>query len=90
RHSVGAARSCPGSSCRPHPAVGVCASTPDIGNGFAGLCIGWFRLHNGEKALIYLTTRRHVVYRPTFDGYTLLLSVEAPSGFIDTLKQYAP
>lgn len=61
-----------------------------LGTGLPGYASGWFRLHNGEKALIYLTTRRHVVYLPTLDGYTLLLSVEAPYGFIDTLKQYAP
>ncbi|WP_089941605.1 PH domain-containing protein [Candidatus Entotheonella palauensis] len=61
-----------------------------FGTGLPGYASGWFRLHSGEKALIYLTTRRHVVYLPTFAGYVLLLSVEKPAEFIATLKQYTP
>lgn len=58
-----------------------------FGTGLPGYASGWFRLRNGEKALIYLTQRRDVVYVPTLDGYSLLLSVDEPERFIDSLKR---
>lgn len=61
-----------------------------FGTGLPGYSSGWFRLRNGEKALIYLTRRHDVVYLPTFDSYSLLLSVEEPARFIKTLQQYKP
>jgi len=61
-----------------------------FGTGLPGYASGWFRLRNGEKALVYLTKRRDVVFVPTSDGYSLLLSVEEPERFIETLKQYHP
>ena len=60
-----------------------------LGTGLPGYASGWFRLHNGEKALVYLTRRQEVVYVPTFNGYSLLLSVEDSRRFITTLKQYS-
>ncbi len=57
-----------------------------LGTGLPGYASGWFRLRNGEKALVYLTRRHDVVYVPTTDGYTLLLSVENPERFIETLQ----
>lgn len=59
-----------------------------FGTGLPGYASGWFRLRNGEKALVYLTKRRDVAYVPTSDGYSLLLSVEEPEKFIKTLQQY--
>ena len=59
-----------------------------FGTGLPGYASGWFRLHNGEKALVYLTRRQGVVYVPTSDGYSLLLSVEEPERFTATLQQY--
>lgn len=59
-----------------------------LGTGLPGYTSGWFRLRSGEKALLYLTNRREVVYLPTSDGYSLLLSVEEPERFIATLQQY--
>jgi len=53
-----------------------------------GYASGWFRLRSGEKALVYLTNRHNVVYLPTSDGYSLLLSVEEPERFITTLQNY--
>jgi hypothetical protein len=35
------------------------------GAGFPGYSSGWFRLGNGEKALVFVTDRRRVVYLPT-------------------------
>jgi hypothetical protein len=46
----------------------------------------WFRLHNGEKALAYLTNRESVVYIPTSLGYSLLLSADRPEQFLDALR----
>lgn len=69
------------------------AHSPDLaprwrtfGTGLPGYSSGWFRLRNGEKALVYLTRRSRVAYVPTRKGYTLLLSVEQPRRFIDALK----
>jgi len=61
-----------------------------LGTGMPGYASGWFRLRSGEKALVYLTRRHDVVYVPTSDGYSLLLSVEEPERFIGTLQQYIP
>lgn len=60
-----------------------------FGTGLPGYASGWFRLRNGEKALLYITKRRNVVYLPTLDGYSLLLSVEHPENFIGSLQQHA-
>lgn len=57
-----------------------------FGTGLPGYASGWFRLRNGEKALVYLTRRQRVVYIPTSAGYALLLSVEEPEKFVETLK----
>ena len=46
-----------------------------MGTGLPGYAAGWFRLANGEKALVYVTTQSEVVYIPTTEGYSLLLSV---------------
>ena len=47
----------------------------------------FFTLQNGEKALVYLTKRHDVVYVPTSDGYSLLLSVEEPEAFVERLQR---
>ncbi len=57
-----------------------------LGTGLPGYASGWFRLRNGEKALLYLTSRESVVYLPTTDGYSLLLSIDDGEGFIASLK----
>ena len=58
-----------------------------FGTGLPGYASGWFRLRGGEKALVYLTNRRRVVYIPTSGGYALLLSVEEPERFIAVLRR---
>ena len=57
------------------------------GAGLPGYGSGWFQLSNGEKALIFLTDKRRVVYLPTREGYSLLLSVPEPEKFLETLRQ---
>ena len=59
-----------------------------LGTAVPGYASGWFRLRNGEKALVYLTQHQEVVYVPTSDGYSLLLSVDEPKRFVETLQRY--
>jgi len=56
------------------------------GTGLPGYQAGWFRLANGERALLYLTDRSKAVYVPTSEGYSLLLSPEDPDGFLKALR----
>lgn len=58
-----------------------------MGTGIPGFGAGWFRLANGDKALIYLTDRRRVAYVPTRDGYVILLSVAEPDRFVRVLRE---
>jgi hypothetical protein len=60
-------------------------SARTFGTGLPGYASGWFRLRNGEKALAYLTQQRSVAYIPTSEGYSLLLSVNVPTGLIAAL-----
>ena len=57
-----------------------------IGTALPGYQSGWFRLRNGEKALLYLTDRARAVYIPTTAGYSLLLSPADPDGFLAQLR----
>jgi hypothetical protein len=61
-----------------------------MGTALPGYRAGWFRLANGEKALLYLTDPRQAVYVPTRAGYSLLLSVDRPAEFVDRLRVIAP
>ena len=58
------------------------------GAGLPGYGSGWFKLANGEKALLFVTDRR-VVYLPTREGYAVLLSVADPEAFLEALRQGA-
>jgi len=57
-----------------------------LGTGLIGYSSGWFRLYNGEKALVYLTNKNSVVYAPTSLGYLLLLTIDEPDKFLDALR----
>lgn len=57
------------------------------GAGLPGYGSGWFQLGNGDKALIFVTDKRRVVYLPTREGYALLLSVPEPERFLEALHQ---
>jgi len=57
-----------------------------LGTGLPGYQAGWFRLRNGEKALLYLTDRGRAVYVPTTAGYSVLLSPNDPEGFLSALR----
>ena len=51
------------------------------GIGLPGYSEGWFKLRNKEKALLFVTDRSKVVYVPTNQGYSVLLSVEDSEEF---------
>jgi hypothetical protein len=57
------------------------------GIGLPGLGVGWFRLKNGEKALVAVSARDRVVYLPTDEGYSLLFSLERPEAFLERLRR---
>ena len=57
-----------------------------MGTGLPGYQAGWFRLRNGDKALLYLTDRTRAVYLPTTAGYGLLLSPADPDAFLARLR----
>jgi hypothetical protein len=60
-----------------------------VGTSLPGYQAGWFRLDNGEKALLYLTDRTRAVYIPTRDGYSVLLSPHDPDGMVKELRERA-
>jgi len=51
------------------------------GAGLPGFSAGWFKLRNGEKSLCFVTDHHRVVYVPTTDGYSVLISVSEPEVF---------
>ena len=57
-----------------------------FGTGLPGYRAGWFRLRNREKALLYVTDASRVVYIPTRDNYSVLLSVAEPERFLQALS----
>ena len=59
------------------------------GIGLPGYQSGWFSLTNRQKALVFLTDRRQILYLPTSEGYVVLLSVERPQALLQTLQQTA-
>jgi len=58
-----------------------------VGTSLPGYQAGWFRLDNGEKALLYLTDRSRAVYIPTKDGFSVLLSPHDPEGMVAELRE---
>jgi hypothetical protein len=56
------------------------------GCGLPGYASGWFRLANGEKALVFMTKSDAVVYIPTTKGYSLLLSPKDPNRLLEALQ----
>jgi hypothetical protein len=56
------------------------------GAGMPGFASGWFRLANDEKALVFVTDRNRVVYIPTNQDYSVLLSVSEAEEFAGVLQ----
>jgi hypothetical protein len=58
------------------------------GAGLPGYAEGWFKLQNKEKALLFLTERSSVVYIPTKQDYSVMLSVREAEEFAELIKQW--
>lgn len=58
------------------------------GIGLPGYSAGWFRLKNREKALLHVTDPTRVVYLPTSQNYSILLSVSNPEEFLQAIRQW--
>ena len=61
-----------------------------FGTALPGYAAGWFRLQNGEKALLFLTDWSRAVYIPTRRGYALLMSPNEPQALLDAVRRIAP
>ena len=59
------------------------------GTALPGYQSGWFRLVNGQRALVYITSWHRVLYVPTSAGYALLLSPQDPDGMLRELQRRA-
>jgi hypothetical protein len=55
------------------------------GIGLPGYGVGWFKLASGRKALMAVT-RGRVLYIPTNEGYSLMLSVSHPDAALRQLR----
>jgi hypothetical protein len=58
-----------------------------MGTGLPGYRSGWFRLRNGERALVYLTDTSRAVYVPTTAGYGVLVSPREPEQFLAAVRR---
>ncbi len=59
------------------------------GIGMPGLAAGWYRLADGEKALVFVTDKHKAVYVPTRRGFAVVISPADPDGFLHALR-HAP
>ena len=57
------------------------------GVGMPGYASGWFRLKNGEKALVFLTSRQRVLYVPTSEDYALVVSPKDTDALLQALRE---
>ena len=60
-----------------------------FGIGLPNYCVGWMRLKNGNKALVYLKDKKNVVLIPT-NKYDILISSDDYAVIKDTLKKNEP
>jgi hypothetical protein len=61
-----------------------------VGTAISGYRAGWFRLRDGERALLYVTDPTRVAYVPTTEGYAVLLSVADPAALLASLRRIVP
>ena len=57
-----------------------------FGTGLPGYASGWFRLRNGERALISMTNQERVAVIPTTLGYTVMLTPQDPERLVEALR----
>lgn len=53
-----------------------------------GYSAGWFTLRNGERALVFVTSRNRALYLPTTAGYVLVLSPQDPEGLLASIRRH--
>jgi hypothetical protein len=58
------------------------------GAGLPGYSAGWFKLYNKEKALLFVTDASNVVYIPTLDNYSVLLSPQDADEMAEALRRF--
>ncbi|MBN1161727.1 MAG: hypothetical protein JXA17_07270 [Dehalococcoidales bacterium] len=58
------------------------------GAGLPGYGAGWFKLRNKKKALLFLTNYSSVVYIPTTDKYSVMLSVREADEMADLIRRW--
>jgi hypothetical protein len=56
------------------------------GASMPGYSAGWFKLKNDDKALLFVTDRSSVVYIPTTDNYSVMLSVQQATEMVEAIK----
>ena len=56
------------------------------GIGLPGYNEGWFKLKNKEKALLFVTDRSNVVYIPTSQNYSVIMSFSNTDEFQESTK----
>jgi hypothetical protein len=61
-----------------------------FGSALPGYRSGWFRLRNGEKALLFVTDASKSVYVPTREGYSIIVSPQNPDEFLVAVQTAAP
>ncbi|WP_300163164.1 PH domain-containing protein [Solidesulfovibrio sp.] len=59
------------------------------GIGMPGLAAGWYKLGDGEKALVFVTDKTRAVYVPTRLGYAVVVSPGDPDRFLAALRRAA-
>jgi hypothetical protein len=66
--------------------TGLKLSRRTNGIGMPGYSAGWFKTKNGTKVLAFVTDRKRVVYLPTRQNYSVLLSVESPEAVVNAVR----
>lgn len=58
------------------------------GGGLPGFSFGWFKLRNDEKALAFVTDKSSVIYIPTTDNFSVLLSTQQADLMMEQLQNW--
>jgi hypothetical protein len=57
------------------------------GIGLPGYAVGWFKLGGGERALLVVTDKKRVLFLPTREGYSILVSASEPEKLLEAIKR---
>jgi Bacterial PH domain len=59
------------------------------GIGLPGVQVGWFKLRNGQSALLFVSNLSSVAKIPTHDGFVLLVSVQDSNALMNAISSSA-